>query len=155
MATMVGTESGLIDFVNNLIELNFDAVGAYKTAIERLDDVNARSKLEGFLGDHQRHIEELSAFLREIHQEPAKEGDLKQVLTQGKVVLSGLLGDRSVLEAMKSNEMDINRGYERAIERPELPDHLRALLKKQLMDEERHRSWFVQQLNESAATVTE
>ena len=49
------------------------------------------------------------------------------VLTKGKVVLGGLIGDNAVLQAMKTNEDDTNTAYERA-----------------LGDERRHRDWMVE-----------
>jgi hypothetical protein len=33
---------------------------------------------------------------------------MKQLLTQGKVVLGSIIGDISILQAMKSNESDTN-----------------------------------------------
>jgi rubrerythrin len=148
MGTMVGTETTLIGFVNNLIELDFNTIEAYKGAIERVDDVNARRKFASFIEDHQRHIDDLTAFLRDMKHEPAEQGDLKRALAKGKVMIRGLLGAQSLLEALKSIELDTNRAYERAIERAEIPDRLRVLLKKSLVDEQRHLSWILQQLNE-------
>lgn len=153
MATMVGSETSLIKLLNDLIELDYDAIEAYKAAIARVDDLNDRGQLASFLEDHQRHVDDLGPLVRELGGEPAEAGDLKQILTKGKVVIGGLLGDRIVLEAMKSNETDTNTAYERAVGRRDLPANVRAVLARNLADERRHRAWIVQRLNEAEGVL--
>jgi uncharacterized protein (TIGR02284 family) len=153
MATMIGTEATLIGLLNDLIELDFDAIEAYKAAIARVDNVGDRSRFASFLEDHQRHVDDLTVLVRELGAEPAKEGDLKQVLTKGKVVIGGLLGDRLVFEAMKSNETDTNTAYERACARTDLPAHMRTVLQRNLADERRHREWILQRLDEAEGVL--
>lgn len=153
MATMVGFEATLIGLLNDLIELDYDAIEAYKAAIARVEHVGDRGQLASFLEDHQRHVDDLSALVREMGGEPAKSADIKQVLTKGKVVIGGLLGDRVVLEAMKTNETDTNTAYERAVARTDLPAHVRTALEKNLADERRHREWIVQRISESEGVL--
>lgn len=153
MATMTGTQATLGRLLNDLIELDFDAIEAYKASIGRVANINDRSQLASFLQDHQRHVEELSALVSELGGEPAEGGDIKQVLTKGKVVIGGLLGDRMVLEAMKRNEADTNTAYERAVARTDLPAHVRAVLARNLADERRHREWIVQRLDEAEGVL--
>jgi len=43
----------LIKKLNNLIELDYDAIAAYKAAIERLDDMQFKQQLAAFMEDHQ------------------------------------------------------------------------------------------------------
>jgi len=153
MATMTGTQATLSGLLNDLIELDFDAIEAYKAAIGRVDNINDRGQLASFLQDHQRHVEELSALVRELGSEPADGGDIKQVLTKGKVVIGGLLGDRMVLEAMKTNEADTNTVYERAVARTDVPAHVRIVLARNLADERRHREWIVRRLDEAEGVL--
>ncbi|AKT38594.1 PA2169 family four-helix-bundle protein [Chondromyces crocatus] len=153
MATMIGSEATLIELLNDLIELDFDAIEAYKAAISRVDNLNDRAQLASFLEDHQRHVDDLSPFVRELGGEPAKEGDLKQVLTKGKVVLGGLIGDRVVLAAMKTNEDDTNTAYERALKRNDVPMRMRVVFERNLADERRHREWLVKRIGEAEGTV--
>lgn len=92
MATTMAAAMSLTEALGGLAALEFDAAAAYEAAIQRLDDPIARDRLGGFMGDHLRHIQELSAILREMGQPPPLEADLKAVLTQGKVVIGGLVG---------------------------------------------------------------
>jgi uncharacterized protein (TIGR02284 family) len=141
MATMVGKESTLSERLSNLIELDYDAINAYREAIERVDDAESKQELAKFMADHERHTEELSAHLKSMGETPPTEGDAKSMLTKGKVMLADLAGDKALLKAMKTNEDDTNTAYERAVEHDDTPAELKAILERNLADERRHREW--------------
>ena len=149
MATTTGPELTLADLLNSLIELDFDAIEAYKAAIARVDDMTDRGELARFLEDHQRHVADLTPLVTRHGGTPATGGDLKQILTKGKVVLGGLVGDRVVMAAMKTNVDDTTAAYERAVAHPEADAETRGVLEKNLEDERRHRTWIEQRLQES------
>ena len=144
MVTTVGTESSLEDLLQDLIQLDHDAVEAYEAAIERLQDAGFRSALNGFCQDHLRHVEELGAQLSALGREPPREGDMKSVLAKGKVVLGGLMGDKAILQAMKTNEDDTNTAYERAVQHKDASATVHDTLERALGDERRHRQWMVE-----------
>jgi uncharacterized protein (TIGR02284 family) len=145
MATMTNQRE-LVQLLNNLIELDFDAIEAYKAAIERLVDTGDKAQLGQFLEDHRRHVSDLSTLVAGLQGTPATHADMKQVLTKGKVVLGGLIGDKAILQAMKSNEDDTNRAYEKATARSGIPAHIREVLERNLQDERRHRAWMEQRI---------
>lgn len=126
--------------LNNLIELDYDAIAAYESAVDRLENASYKTKLSEFLRDHRRHIEELSALVRKEGGTPEKDGDIKKVLTQGKVIIADLAGDMAILKAMKTNEDQTNSKYEDAVETG-YPDHIQSVLQKGLADERRHKAW--------------
>jgi hypothetical protein len=146
MATMVGLRGELKTVLHQLVELDYDAVEAYRAAIERLSDSESKAALAGFMQDHERHIADMGVHLRAMGQEPPSGPDIKRVLTEGKVVIAGLLGDRAVLRAMKTNEDDTNTAYERASGRGDLTPELNLLLQRNLGDERRHRAWIEQRI---------
>jgi uncharacterized protein (TIGR02284 family) len=147
MATMVGKEKDITKLLNDLIALDFDAIEAYEAAIARLDTAGDREQLARFMEDHRRHVRDLSELVRSFGEAPQEGADLKRILTKGKVVLAGLSGDEAVLWAMKSNEDDTNQAYERATASPGLPDRVLSVLRANLADERRHRSWIEQRLD--------
>ena len=108
MATMVGTQRNLVKLLNSLIELDLDAVAAYRAAIERLENTADKNQMGAFMEDHERHITELTQVVESWGEDAAENVDLKAVLTQGKVVIGALFGDRAILMAMKTNEDDTN-----------------------------------------------
>ena len=147
MATTVGTEDKLEDLLADLVQLDHDAALAYEAAIDRLKDAQLRSVMGGFREDHLRHIDELGRALAALGRNPPKEGDMKSLLTKGKVVLGGLMGDKTILQAMKTNEDDTNTAYERAVQHRNASPTLRSVLERGLADERKHRDWMVEQID--------
>lgn len=127
--------------LSDLIQMDYDAVAAYQAAIDRLEDQTATTRLAEFRGDHERHTRDLSMLVRDLGGTPPTEGDFKAVLTQGKVALGGLMGDKQILQAMKSNEDQTNNAYEEAVKHPDLVSETKTLLESNLADERRHREW--------------
>lgn len=141
MATFVGTQKSLVTVIEELIKLDYDAIEAYRTAISRLKNADAKSALTEFMHDHERHVKELSDQLVALGTPPPRGPDMKSVLTTGKVFIGSLIGDRAILMAMKTNEDDTNRAYERVCKRDDLTEALRTICEKNLDDERRHRLW--------------
>jgi|tagenome__1003787_1003787.scaffolds.fasta_scaffold20170422_1 rubrerythrin len=146
MVTTVGTESDLVTLLTDLVQLDFDAVDAYQAAIDRLDNPEWRATLASFRDDHLRHTAELGEALRGMGIVPPSGGDIKSMLTQGKVVMAGLVGDEAVLRAMRTNEADTNTAYERAVQFPDLHSGIRDMLEAGLADERRHCAWILSQI---------
>jgi uncharacterized protein (TIGR02284 family) len=146
MATMVGKQKDIAALLNALIELDLDAVEAYEAAIDRLDDEDDKASYRAFMVDHQRHVSELQPFVQELGEKPADRPDAKQVLTKGKVVMAGLIGDRLIHLAMKTNEDDTNTAYDRSINRDDIPSHIKGVLLRNREDERRHRDYIERRL---------
>jgi uncharacterized protein (TIGR02284 family) len=147
MATTIGTEANLADLLTDLIQLDHDAAYAYREAGERIENASFCSALAAFRQDHLRHVDELGEHLSARGKEPPSEGEIKSFLTQGKVMLGGLVGDKEILQAIKSNEDETNAAYERAVRHQQVGPELRAVLDDALADERRHRDWLIATLS--------
>ena len=142
MVTMVGQESTLDSLVSNLLSLEHDAIAAYDGAIERFESSAFKDQVAAFKGDHERHIAELNKIAGSIGMtDTPKTGDSKQLLTTGKVAMAGLMGDKAILKAMKTNEDDTVTAYERASSHDEATAEARPVFERALEDERRHRAW--------------
>ncbi len=141
MATTVGNETTFEDLVQNLILLEHDAIAAYESTVERLSDNVLSGQVDAFRQDHLQHLDVLREIAREAAIEAPAEGDMKQMLTTGKIALADMMGDSSILKAMKTNEDDTVTAYERASTHPEARPETRAFFEKALSDERRHRAW--------------
>lgn len=146
MTTTVGLQSDIDELVTKLIELDYDAIEAYDEAITRLENAEFRAKLSEFRDDHKRHTENLAPFLSQHGRPVPQKGNIKRVLTKGKVVIASLMGDKAILMAMKTNEEDTNTAYERAVNHSTAPASLRDVFQANLADERRHRQWIVDRL---------
>ena len=144
MTTGVGLQTDFIDAINDLIELDYDAIGAYESAITRLEKEEYRKKLQEFKEDHQRHIKELTAFVVGLGKEaPVAADNTKSLMAMGKVILGSLIGDRQILNAMLSNEDDTNTAYERMSRRSDelLGSEIHKIIANGLADEIKHKTW--------------
>lgn len=141
MVTMVGNEGNIEKLVKDLLYLEHDAIAAYDSCIERLDDKRLSSKIDEFKQDHLEHVAVLNEIALELGIEPPAEGDMKQMLTTGKIALADLFGDSAVLKAMKTNEDDTVTAYERASRHEDALPRSKAFFMKAHQDELRHREW--------------
>lgn len=146
MVTTIGTESDAGKLIYDLISLDYDAVAAYDAAIERLDDEGFKRSLGSFREDHVRHTQNLKPFLEHMGAEVPQEGDSKQLLATGKVKIANLLGDKAILQAMRTNEDDTNTAYGRAVENSDVTPEMRNVLEQNLADERRHCDWILETL---------
>lgn len=141
MVTLVGTQTNFIDAIKELVELDYEAVEAYEAAVNRLEDEDYKHQLQEFKNDHHSHIFELSEALNKNNHTPPTGPSAKQFLTQGKVVLANLFGDKAILRAMRSNEVDTNTAYERIVTHKDIHPDFEAIVQKGLADEKRHKAW--------------
>jgi uncharacterized protein (TIGR02284 family) len=144
-----------LELIQKLIRLEYDAIGAYQAAIDRVELEGNPLALQGFAADHERHLQELSNALRELGQAPPQQGDFKGVLAKGAVLATSRLGDRAVLTAMKRNEEHTNRAYDEVLSRADLDPKLREVVERNLWDEQRHWAWFDERIVQLAGEVTE
>lgn len=131
--------------LNNLIQLDVDAIKAYDQAIEACEHASVKMKLTEFRADHQRHVTDLSAHVRALGAQPEVKQDLKGYLIEGFTAITSI-GTHSALVAMQGNEMLTNSRYQAAL-KMDLSPELRVTLEKNYSDEQRHLAWIKEALN--------
>jgi rubrerythrin len=141
MTTLVGTQSDIKDLVKQLLYLEHDAIAAYDSCIERLERKDLAHQVSLFKEEHLQHVQVLTDMALELGVEPPTEGDMKQLLTTGKIALADMMGDAAILKAMKTNEDDTVTAYERAARHEEAIPATKAFFLQAHQDEEKHRSW--------------
>lgn len=146
MVTKVGLQSDYIAALKDLIELDYDAVEAYESAIEKLDNKKHQDALKTFKEDHERHIKELTQHLQKMGESYPTGPSAKSILTKGKVFLANIMGDKQILYAMQSNEEDTNKAYERMQEYEEIEGELKQILERGLKDEKHHYEYLKESL---------
>lgn len=130
--------SVIIEQLNDLIQLDVDAVEAYDHAIKHMEYHDIRRRLVDFQDDHKNHVKDLSAMVKQLDGKPLQPTpDLKGYLIEGLTALRSLTGPKGVLEAMMSNERLTNRKYEEAVAL-DFPEEVIKLLRTNLSQEKRH-----------------
>ena len=141
-------EAALIATLNDLLQLEHDALPAYALALAGLRDGGLRETLEAFRQDHLRHVGELTGLVRERGGLPLALPHVPTGLLKLAVQASGLPGgDRGVLLAFRANEWQAREKYGRAAaggghDDPEVAD----VLRRAAADEARHYAWAVEAL---------
>jgi uncharacterized protein (TIGR02284 family) len=138
----IGTElhvaKDVLQHLNELIQLDFDASKTYEQALEHVDDALAREDLELFRADHERHIVELTRVVEDLGGEAEEVGrDVKGVLLESMTKLRSATGTLGALKAMRMNEKLTNKTYEKAVRR-DLPPIALEVVTRNLEDERRH-----------------
>jgi uncharacterized protein (TIGR02284 family) len=146
----------MIEELNELIRYDYDAIGAYDSAINDIHEATCRDPLIQFRGDHERHTIDLGAIVRRLGGTPVEHAGLKGVVRKTMTKVAGLGGTEPTLKAMKSNEEVLNKTYAHHLSL-DFPDDIKDVIRKNYSDEQRHLAWIEQALMnrlwEQSATV--
>lgn len=139
--------------VNDLIQLDIDATYAYDEAISAIVEIPIKQQLKDFRGDHERHIRELSAALKDIDGKPIKKTqDFKGYVIEGVTKLRSIMGTTSALKAMLTNEKITNKKYTDALEYHGFTSEIRQLIAANTHDEKRHLEYIKTTIQELETT---
>ncbi|MBW3571569.1 MAG: ferritin-like domain-containing protein [Gemmatimonadetes bacterium] len=132
----------ILEGLNDLLQLDHDAIGAYQIAMEKLHDRDHADQIAGFRRDHERHIRELNELIAELggtpKNHPHATGPFKLALQS----LGGLAGDKGVLMAFRTNELQVRSKYDSyASKANHWPTHIKRIIDGCALDEERHYRW--------------
>jgi rubrerythrin len=142
------SDAQIVAALNDLLQLDHDAVQAYSLAIDALDHAGYAQTLTRFRGDHERHIRDLSELITVHGGTPIQLAHLPTGAFKLAVQAVGNAGgDREVLLAFRSNERQVRDKYGRMSEASNPPD-VAAVLHRNAADEEKHYSWVTKKLEE-------
>lgn len=133
--------SDTIDKLNDLIQLDVDAVQAYDHAIKNVEYDDIRKRFGEFQDDHRTHIRNLAEMVQQLGGTPVKlEPSLKGYLLEGLTALRSATGTKAALEAMKTNEKLTNRKYEEAVAQ-NFAEGVMKLLRMNFAQEQQHLAY--------------
>jgi hypothetical protein len=143
------TAAGLVVELNDLVQLDLDAVHAYTLAIALVADRSIGKTLEGFRADHERHVRALSDLVRTAGGRPAAVPHVPTGLFKLMVQAAGAAGGtRGVLLALQANEAQAQEKYARhataartSTAAEHRPSEVVAVLQRHAADEQAHYAW--------------
>ena len=134
--------------LNDLLQLDHDAIDAYGIAIQATSNEAHRQTLEEFRADHERHIEEITRLIQDRGGKPIQAPHVPTSIFKLAVQKVGSLGgDTALLLTFKANERQSRDKYRRAAENS---DDLEVadVLARAADDEVRHYDWATRALQE-------
>lgn len=141
------SEAALVAELNDLLQLDYDAVAAYTLALNALEDPGYMDAVRAFKADHERHIEILTELVRRYNGIPMPMPHLSGAFKLAVQGIGALGGDAAVITAFKSNEVQSRDKYRRAASRQHPPD-VQGVLIRAARDEQRHFDWAMRTLSE-------
>lgn len=133
--------------LNDLIQLDIDAVFAYEQALDNIDVVAVSEQIELFKQDHERHIVNLTDAVRALGGEPVEyKRDFKGFLIEGFTAIRSATGTEGALKAMKTNEETTNKKYEQALA-VDMPEDIKVVVRSNREDERRHLEYIERALD--------
>ncbi len=144
----------VIEGLNDLLQLDHDAIGAYEIAIEHLEDRDHAAMIEGFRGDHERHVRALNELIVWLGGAPANEPHATAPLKQAIQRIAAKGGDQAILAAWRANELQVRTKYDRYAQKAiHWPRDAKRLVDENALDEERHYDWIVGVMGDEAPEV--
>lgn len=147
LSTSTTTDTSLIAQLNDLLQLDRDAVQGYSLAIRELENESYQETLRRFRSDHERHIDELRDVITQLGGRPARLPHASGVFKLGLQAMAGFGDDAQVLAAFRANEEQSRDRYQRMADRA-LPPEASAVVIAAASDEARHFQWADRTLRE-------
>jgi rubrerythrin len=140
----------LIEALSLLMQVDIDALHSYRQALDEIEDKIIRDRLQGFMAEHQHHIDHLADQIRAMDgQPPSLSKDFKGFVIEGFTALRSSAGTIGALKALKTTETLTNRHYANAVSL-DFPAELKQKLRKHFTDEKIHLDYIT--LNLKALT---
>ena len=143
-------DAGLVAQLNDLLQLDHDAVQAYTLAIQNLPRDAFGQTLARFRDDHERHVAELSDLVRRHGGAPAQMPHATAPFKLAVQALGNAGGLRETLLAFKTNEAQVRDKYRR-FARGDWPPEVAAVVRRAADDEETHYGWAAEMLERMGA----
>ena len=132
----------VLDGLNDLLQLDHDAIAAYDVAIAKLEDRDHADQIAGYRRDHERHVRELNELVARLGGAPANHPHVTGPFKTALQSLGGLAGDKGLLMAFRTNELAVRTKYDSYASRAMLwPPDVKRVIDGAALDEERHYAW--------------
>lgn len=129
-----------IEELNELIEIEADALELYDEAFGHIADPHIREALEAIEADHERHVADLIQLVLDLGGKtppPPAGRDVKGTVVRAKHALRSATGTRGAVKALRTDEDLTRKTYEKAAD-VALPEPLAEVITRNLHDERRH-----------------
>lgn len=128
--------------LNDLLQLDHDAVGAYDVALEAVEDGDHALRIEAFRQDHERHIRDLNDVILALGGVPANEPHATAPLRQTLQEMAASGSDEALLTTWHRSEDRFATTYtDYARKAVFWPAAAKRVIDQNALDEEKHLRW--------------
>jgi uncharacterized protein (TIGR02284 family) len=131
----------VVDDLNDLLQLDFDAVEAYDETLAHLENQEWAETVALFRRDHERHIRDLTAFVRRCGGAPKETPHVTGPFKKALISVGAAGGDVGILRAFRVNEGQVRAKYDKYAARQEYPAEVAEIIRLNAQDERRHYEW--------------
>ncbi len=135
----------IIDACCDLIRFDYEAIATYGEAIDEVKEPALSENLAAFRVDHERHVADMAACVRNLGGKPPEKAGLRGLVRQTLTKIAGLAGTETVLRAMKSNVAVLAKEYA-SRSKLDLPADVLEVIQRNHNDEQRQLAWIDQTL---------
>ncbi|MBD3346597.1 MAG: DUF2383 domain-containing protein [Chitinivibrionales bacterium] len=140
------SEKQITEHLVSLIKIDIDASHGYSQAIDEVEDPDIQEQLIRYQEDHERHIDDLSALLLDMGEEPPElTRDIKGYFIEGMTALRSRMGTEQALKAMEQNEKLTNKTYGDA-RKWDVPQEVHEVIQRNFTDEQEHLKYIQETL---------
>ena len=129
--------------LNDLLQLDHDALASYDLAMREVKSAAYRETIRRYRRDHERHVAELTALIRQYGGLPLEiphPSGVDKLALQAAGEVGG--GDPHTLVAFRNNERQSRDKYQRAAQAASAwPADVQTVVRTAAEDEQRHYSW--------------
>jgi uncharacterized protein (TIGR02284 family) len=148
---MAKNDAALVSALNDLLQLDHDAIASYQVAIDALTTEALKRRLRQFRREHQRHVTEIAELVTARGGTPVRAPHISTGMLKLAVQALGAVGgERAVLLAFRTNEWESAHKYARTASR-RFPPEVREVVQRGAADEAKHYRWAVQTLEKLGA----
>jgi hypothetical protein len=148
------TSAEVLSGLNDLLQLDHDAIGAYEIAIEQLQNREHALQIEGYKRDHERHIRDLNDLILSLGGSPTNEPHATAPLKRAMQRIAAAAGDGALLLAWRANELQVMTKYDSYARKAVFwPTEAKRLVDQNALDEEKHYQWAVRVVGGGDAEV--
>lgn len=143
MVNLVGTESNFEDAAKGLIRLEYNVIGAYKLAIQKIENIECKTRLNEFLVGHERRIAKIKKAYNSRIVAVSHDGNhIQGILNKFKILLGRVKKlEVNILKAVLENETEANIAYERILKHPAAPRALKVIIEEAVEDGKKYKVW--------------
>jgi hypothetical protein len=148
MVFMEESPERVVGLLNHLIQIDQDALEAYRNAATRLDEAEDRRDLQDLIRGTEDRLDRLCTWVNRLGGSTPSRRNFEAKLAGRMVAASAWLGDHAMLGSLLAVVDRAHEHYQRAVTHQGSPPDVMRLLQAGLDEQATHRDWLLRRLEQ-------